>query len=114
MKDESTPLESLSLELRRGTLFLAALSRLSSPQYGYSLVQALQQKGIDIDPSTLYPLLRRLESQGLLESVWDLGEKKPRKYYKRTPLGETLYQQLKTQWQRTAQILQDLLKEEAQ
>ena len=60
----------LELELRRGVIVLAALSQLRSAQYGYSLRQALSERGMEIDEGTLYPLLRRLESQGLLTSEW--------------------------------------------
>lgn len=80
----------LMQELRRGTLILLVLSRLRQPMYGYSLVKALADGGIPIDANTLYPLLRRLEGQGLLESQWDTAEAKPRKYYSLTALGRTV------------------------
>ena len=77
----STLLQSLMTELRRGTLTLAVISQLQKPQYGYSLVQRLEQSGIVMDQSTLYPLLRRLEKQGLVSSDWNTTETRPRKYY---------------------------------
>ena len=77
----STLLNSLSTELRRGTLTLAVLSQLRTPQYGYSLVQLLEKSDIAIEQSTLYPLLRRLEKQELVTSSWDTSESRPRKYY---------------------------------
>lgn len=74
-------LNSLMTELRRGTLTLAVLSQLRTPQYGYSLVQLLEKSNVVIDQSTLYPLLRRLEKQELVKSSWDTTESRPRKYY---------------------------------
>ena len=87
MGEEKDLLSSLLLELRRGTLTISVLSQMKEPKYGYALVQSLEEKGITIDPNTLYPLLRRLESQGLLESKWETGGAKPRKYYQRTKYG---------------------------
>ena len=77
-------------ELRRGTVVLGVLNQLSSPKYGYSLGQELTEKGVPVDGNTLYPLLRRLEGQGLLKSEWDMSEGKPRKYYVRTAKGSTI------------------------
>lgn len=99
MDDETELLVSLTQELRRGTLILSVLSQLSEPRYGYALVQRLQERGVTIDPGTLYPLLRRLEKQGMLCSEWDTTEAKPRKYYRRTRLGERIYGQLRKQFQ---------------
>lgn len=78
MGEERGLLESLLLELRRGTLVLSVLSQMDVPRYGYSLVQCMEEKGVAIDPNTLYPLLRRLERQGLLESRWETDGPKPR------------------------------------
>ena len=71
MGDGKDLLENLSLELRRGTLTLCVLSQMAEKKYGYALVQSLEGKGVPIDPNTLYPLLRRLEGQGLLASSWE-------------------------------------------
>jgi PadR family transcriptional regulator, regulatory protein PadR len=106
----STLLNSLTTELRRGTLTLAVLSQLRTPQYGYSLVQRLEQYGITIEQSTLYPLLRRLEKQELVTSSWDTTESRPRRYYVLTPYGIEIYQQLKKEWEKTSQELSQLLK----
>ena len=84
MEDERDVMASLALELRRGTLVLSVLSQLRESRYGYALVQSLEKQGVEIDPNTLYPLLRRLEKQGLLQSRWETGGSKPRKYYQRT------------------------------
>lgn len=111
-EDKKDLLSSLILELRRGTLILSVLSQLGRPKYGYALVQALEEKGVAIDPNTLYPLLRRLEKQGLLQSEWELGESKPRKYYIRTPYGNQVYSQLKQHWLSMSVNVNKLIEEE--
>lgn len=104
-------LESYMTELRRGTLPLAVLSQLRKPQYGYSLVQALELAGVSIEQSTLYPLLRRLEKQELLTSSWDTTESRPRKYYVLSDYGIEIFEQLKKEWERMTLELQTLLEE---
>lgn len=81
-------------ELRRGTVVLASLLALRSPGYGYALLEQLAQAGIDVEANTLYPLLRRLESQGLLTSEWSTAEARPRKVYRTSPAGDALAQRL--------------------
>lgn len=105
-------LNSLTIELRRGTLTLAVLSQLKTPQYGYSLVQRLESCGITIDQSTLYPLLRRLEKQELVTSTWDTTESRPRRYYVLSAFGITIYNQLRTEWEKTSLELSLLMKGE--
>lgn len=102
-------LQSLSTELRRGTLTLAVLSELRTAQYGYSLVQSLESAGISIDQSTLYPLLRRLEKQELVTSSWDTTESRPRKYYVLTDYGLEVFNHLKEEWIRNSKQLYTLL-----
>ena len=111
MGEEKDLLSSLQMELRRGTLVLSVLSQMEEPKYGYALVQSLEEKGVTIDPNTLYPLLRRLEGQGLLESQWETGGSKPRKYYRRTPYGTGIYMELRKQWEIMAESMSRLLKE---
>ncbi len=106
----STLLNSLMTELRRGTLTLAVLSQLRTPQYGYSLVQLLENSGITIDQSTLYPLLRRLEKQELVTSNWDTSESRPRKYYVLSEYGLDIFLQLKREWINNSKELYELLK----
>src|SRR5699024_2285266 len=91
-------LDSLLTELRRGTLTLAVLSQLRTPQYGYALVQLLEEIDINIEQSTLYPLLRRLEKQELLISFWDKSGRRPRKYYHLSEYGEGIYTQVEPEW----------------
>lgn len=112
MNEEKSILDNLTQELRRGTLILSVLSQLKERKYGYALVQRLEEKRVLIDPSTLYPLLRRLEKQGLLSSEWDVGEPKPRKYYRRTEEGDEVYEKLKIQWETIVNDMQSLLVEE--
>lgn len=77
-------------ELRRGTVVVASLAALREPGYGYGLLQTLADAGIAVDANTLYPLLRRLEDQGLLTSEWDTTESRPRKVYRTSRDGESL------------------------
>lgn len=112
MGEEKDLLSSLLLELRRGTLTMSVLSQMKEPKYGYALVQSLEEKGVAIDPNTLYPLLRRLENQGLLESKWEIGGAKPRKYYQRTKYGAEIYEKLKAYWQNLSAGMERLLREE--
>lgn len=95
---EKELLQSYFTELRRGTLTLSVLACLKEAHYGYALLQTLQDRGIGIEANTLYPLLRRLESQGLLESDWDTSESRPRKYYSISDKGYDVYQKLLEQW----------------
>ena len=92
-------LENLRLELRRGCLVLAVLGALREEQYGYTLRKALAEHGLEIDEGTLYPLLRRLESQGLLASEWREHEKRNKRFYRLSPEGETILTQLISEWQ---------------
>ena len=110
--EDSVLLNNILLEMRRGTLTLAVLSQLKEPCYGYSLLQQLDEKHFSMEAGTLYPLLRRLESQGLLESRWDTAESRPRKYYLLSDRGRALYELLKTEWLRICSEMAELLKEE--
>ena len=98
------------LELRRGVLSIAVLSQLSKEQYGYSLLKALSDKGMEIDQSTLYPLLRRLEAQGLLQSDWRIvDEARPRRYYVISAQGKVVLSKLKREWSAMAETMQQML-----
>ncbi|WP_262852871.1 PadR family transcriptional regulator [Mumia quercus] len=85
-------------ELRRGTVVLACLLSLRQPGYGYGLLESLDTAGIAVDANTLYPLLRRLEKQGLLTSEWNTDEARPRKFYRTSAEGERLAEALVTEW----------------
>ncbi len=90
--------ENLRLELRRGCLVLAVLAALRVEQYGYTLRKSLGEQGMAIDEGTLYPLLRRLESQGLLVSEWREEEKRNKRFYRLSPEGKKLLKQLLAEW----------------
>jgi DNA-binding PadR family transcriptional regulator len=102
--------QNMLLELRRGVLSIAVLSQLSREQYGYSLLKALSDQGVEIDQSTLYPLLRRLEAQGLLQSDWRIvDEARPRRYYVISTQGKAVLTKLKKEWATMAATMQALL-----
>jgi PadR family transcriptional regulator, regulatory protein PadR len=90
--------ENLRLELRRGCLALAVLAQLRQEHYGYTLRKALAERGLAIDESTLYPLLRRLETQGLLASEWREEEKRNKRFYRLSSDGERVFAQLLAEW----------------
>lgn len=101
--------ESLVSEFRRGFIVLGVLSQLEQPEYGYSLNTLLEEKGLRIDPGTLYPLLRRLEKQGLLASSWDTDTNKPRKYYSMTDYGKKTYKRLVEEWAAMSELMGTLI-----
>ena len=100
-------------ELRRGAVVLAVLSRLATPQYGYSLKQALAEGGMPIEEGTLYPLLRRLESQGLLLSEWNTDHSPPRRYYRLNAEGGRALTSLTEAWRDQVRVMDNLLNGEA-
>ncbi len=107
------PFEKLEQELRRGVVVVAVLSQLRERQYGYSLRQALAAKGMPIEEGTLYPLLRRLEGQGLLASEWRIEDGPPRRYYRLSEAGERLYRDLTASWRNLNAVMDRLLDEKA-
>ena len=96
-------------ELRRGLIVMAVLSQLDEPQYGYSLIKLLSDKGFDVDQGTLYPLLRRLEERSLLTSDWVVDEPRPRKYYQINEIGVSVLSDLKTEWNALVHVLEGVL-----
>lgn len=98
MNESDELLTNQILELRRGTIVLAILHHLKQPRYGYDLLQSLEESGIPVEAGTLYPLLRRLDKQGILESVWETVGNRPRKYYKLSLKGEGLKGRLTEEW----------------
>jgi DNA-binding PadR family transcriptional regulator len=101
--------ETVTLELRRGVIVLATLSQLSQEQYGYSLLKNLSDLGLEVDQGTLYPLLRRLEAQGLLASVWKLEEARPRRYYVISAEGKKALPRLKEEWNSIVAVMKKML-----
>ena len=102
-------LENVVLELRRGVIMLAALSQLGTEQYGYSLLKQLADLGLEVDQGTLYPLLRRLESQGLLESKWNVEGTRPRRYYILSLAGREALSALANEWRNLTVVMEKLL-----
>ncbi len=102
-------LEPYQNELRRGLIILAVLSQLDEAQYGYSLIKQLGEKGFEVDQGTLYPLLRRLEERGLLESDWVVDDSRPRKYYRINQTGKAILAELKTEWDAMVKVLEGVL-----
>ena len=103
-------LENLRLELRRGCLIVAVLAQLRSEQYGYTLRKSLADNGLVIDEGTLYPLLRRLETQGLLASEWREQDKRNKRFYRLSPQGELILTQLLADWETMYSSLEAILK----
>ncbi len=103
--------ENISVELRRGLTNLVVLSQCKKPTYGYELVKSLGEKGFPLEANTIYPLLRRLERQGLLRSDWDTSTEKPRKYYQISPEGFLFFERLKTYWYENNKTVQELIEE---
>jgi PadR family transcriptional regulator, regulatory protein PadR len=106
-----SPFENLKLELRRGCLVLAVLAQLRVEHYGYTLRKALADDGLEIEESTLYPLLRRLETQGLLISEWREEEKRNKRFYRLSKDGKLILKQLLEEWQTMGASLNRILRE---
>jgi PadR family transcriptional regulator, regulatory protein PadR len=106
-----TTFENLRLELRRGSLILAVLAELRIEQYGYTLRKSLADGGVEIEESALYPMLRRLESQGLLTSTWREEEKRNKRFYRLSREGRTVFVQLLEEWRSLNTSLEQVLGE---
>jgi PadR family transcriptional regulator, regulatory protein PadR len=110
MENNTELVQNMILELRRGALAIAVLGELDEEQYGYSLLKLLADQGLEIEQGTLYPLMRRLESQGLLQSDWRIvDEARPRRYYVISPKGRDVLEQLKLEWSKLNETMQKLL-----
>jgi DNA-binding PadR family transcriptional regulator len=109
MAETEEQIDNLRLELRRGVVVLAVLSQMDTARYGYDLIRSLAERGLDVEEGTLYPLLRRLEKQGLLESEWDTSESRPRKYYRISAMGLKVLLALKAEWDTTVEVMHFIL-----
>jgi PadR family transcriptional regulator PadR len=109
MKDEL--FENLRLELRRGSVVLAVLAELRAERYGYTLRKALAEHGLAVDEGTLYPLLRRLETQGLLTSQWREEDRRDKRFYRLSADGAAVFARLLAEWQGINSSLNAILKE---
>jgi PadR family transcriptional regulator PadR len=106
----SGPADTLNLELRRGAIVLAVLSQLRDEHYGYSLKRRLTEKGLVVDEGTLYPMMRRLEAQGLLGSQWRLEDGRPRRYYRLSEEGHAMLDALRQDWTALTRVMQEVLR----
>jgi DNA-binding PadR family transcriptional regulator len=104
--------QNLVQELRRGVIVLAVLSQLDQEQYGYSLMKGLEDRGLQVDQGTLYPLLRRLEEQNLLTSDWRVDTSRPRRYYILSDFGKKVLREMTTEWTRIKTTVDNLLQNE--
>lgn len=111
--ERSEIVEKLRLELRRGALPLAVLAQLREEHYGYSLRKELNAKGLDIDEGTLYPLVRRLEKQGLLTSEWRSADKRRKRYYRLSGLGAEVLESLLIEWRSLNACLDRIIEEKS-
>ena len=111
MTIDTARFDNLRLELRRGAVIVAVLAALRNEQYGYTLRKALAEHGMAIDEGTLYPLLRRLETQGLLVSEWREEEKRNKRFYRLSPDGGEMLKQLLSEWKSIDTSLSGILKE---
>lgn len=109
MAELESIVQNLKQEMKRGTLVLAVLTRVDEPQYGYTLITELSELGMAVEQNTLYPLMRRLEKQGLLESLWQIEENRPRRYYQISALGRDVRTALIAEWQTLEQTMSKLL-----
>lgn len=110
--DVDSTLAKMEAELRRGVVVLAVLSQLRCREYGYSLRKALEAGGMPVEEGTLYPLLRRLEAQGVLESAWDTNGASPRRYYWLSADGARLHRSMIASWRHQVGVMDTLLDEE--
>jgi PadR family transcriptional regulator PadR len=106
---DSELFENLRLELRRGSVIVAVLAQLRDEHYGYALRKALLDLGLDIEENTLYPLLRRLESQGLLVSEWREEERRNKRFYRLSADGQQMLDRLRREWQQINESLDRIL-----
>lgn len=110
---EADMFEPLRLELRRGSLILAVLGHLRREHYGYTLRKAMTDAGVEIDEGALYPMLRRLETQGLLTSEWREEEKRNKRFYRLSPAGHSVLTRLTAEWRSLNASVSEILKGES-
>ena|SRR5687767_1144613 len=113
MPNESDIFETLRQELRRGSLILAVLGQLRAEHYGYTLRKALAEAGVEIEEGALYPMLRRLETQGLLESEWREEDKRNKRFYRLSSAGRETFARLIAEWRSLNQSLDGILERES-
>jgi DNA-binding PadR family transcriptional regulator len=112
MPVEEDLFEKLRVELRRGSVILAVLGALREERYGYTLRKTLEEAGLPIEEGALYPLLRRLEAQGLLTSEWREEARRNKRFYRLSSDGEALLGQLLGEWNAISQSILRLTERE--
>ena len=113
MPTDADVFETLRQELRRGSLILAVLGQLEAEHYGYTLRKALAEAGVEIDEGALYPMLRRLEAQGLLTSQWREEDKRNKRFYRLSPIGTETLARLVAEWRALNHSLDGILNGES-
>ena len=113
MPNDTDIFETLRQELRRGSLILAVLGQLKGEHYGYTLRKALAEAGVEIEEGALYPMLRRLESQGLLTSEWREEERRNKRFYRLSDEGREVLERLIAEWSALNHSVDAILKDEA-
>ncbi len=106
----SEHVERLNAELRRGLIVLVVMSQLEEKQYGYSLLKQLEEKSFSITQDTLYPMMRRLENQGYLQSDWQLDDNRPRRYYQLNEFGQAVLDALRKDWKTQLRIIEEIVR----
>lgn len=104
-------IEPFRQELRRGCLALAALAALRDEQYGYTLRQSLKRRGLSVEQGTLYPLLKRLETQGFLVSEWRQEGGRQKRFYRLSAAGLRLLELLQREWREIGQTINAIVDE---
>jgi len=104
-------IETFRQELRRGCLALAALAELRAEQYGYTLRQSLKRRGLSVEQGTLYPLLKRLETQGFLISEWRQEGGRQKRFYRLSPAGLRLLELLQREWREIGRTINAIVDE---
>jgi DNA-binding PadR family transcriptional regulator len=103
------------IQTRRGALTLAVLAAILDGEfYGYNIMKRLNRKEYDnlqVEPSTIYPLLRRLEQRGMLEAEWSEGKGKRKRLYFVTREGKEMLRKMSKTWLDLTEQLTRLLKE---
>ena len=107
--EQDAVVDNILQELRRGAIILAVIGHLREEKYGYSILKELAELGMEIDQGTLYPLLRRLETQGLLESRWKLEEARPRRYYIISAAGRAALPLLAAEMKKISRVVETIL-----
>ena len=98
-------LSSFETEMNRGFLQVLVLVALEQEMYGYGMIKHFELMGYAVEENTLYPLLRRLEKNGWIASVWNVSEDRPKKFYRITEKGRAVREQALKTWTEQNEML---------